>query len=185
MNSVISEALGELVELAVRRVPQGPRMVAIDGAAGSGKTSIAAHLAGMLGGQQYCVVVHMDDVYAGWDGLAGAPSLLEEQVLAPLGRGEPGRFHRWDWHQRRRGDEVVVPRRDWVIVEGVGSGSRICRPHLAALLFLEADEVVRKERGVERDGESFLSLWDGWARQEAALFSAEQTRRHADLIIRT
>lgn len=184
-TAVISETLRELVELAIGRTTTGPRVVGIDGPAGSGKTTMAARLAGVLGGDDQCFVVHMDDIYSGWDGLAEAPLLLEKFVLAPLRDGEQGRFRRWDWLEDRRADEVVVPRRDWVLVEGVSSGSRNCRPYLSAVLFMDADLDVRMRRGIERDGESFRPHWRRWARQEAALFAREQTREHADFIIRT
>lgn len=185
MTAVISEALRELADIAATRTPDAPRVIGIDGPAGSGKTTIASHLAAMLGGDDACVVVHMDDIYPGWDGLAAAPSLLEEHVLAPLRSGARGRFRRWNWERGLRAGEIVVPRRDWVLVEGVASGSRNCRPYLSALLFMYADEEVRMRRGIERDGESFRPHWQRWARQEEALFAAEETREHADVIIRT
>jgi pantothenate kinase-related protein Tda10 len=64
------------------------RVVAIDGPAGSGKTTLAARLAGRLRSP----VVHMDDLYPGWDGLAEAPLRLYEWVLQPLAAGRPGRY---------------------------------------------------------------------------------------------
>ncbi len=184
MSCATSELLDEFIALAQRSVPYPPRVVAIDGAAGSGKTTIAALLLERLG-EENASVVHMDDLYPGWDGLAEAPSLLVEHVLAPLHRGEEGRFRRWDWHADARADEIVVPRSDWVVVEGVGCGSRDARAYLSALLFMEAEHDVRMRRGIERDGEGFRPHWERWACQEAALFEAEQTRSQADMVIRT
>jgi hypothetical protein len=53
------------------------------------------------------------------------------------------------------------------------------------LIWLEADRDVRFQRGVERDGETFLPHWQRWAIQEDALFLADATRYRADLIINT
>ena len=49
--------------IAPRRVP----VVTIDGYSGSGKSTLAAALARLLPGWQ---VLHLDDWYPGWDGLA-------------------------------------------------------------------------------------------------------------------
>ncbi len=45
-------------------------------------------------------------------------------------------------------------------------------------VFVDADPILRKRRGITRDGESYRPHWDQWAAQEAALF-------HADLLIDT
>ena len=47
-----------------RRVP----VVTIDGYSGSGKSTLAAALVSLLPGWQ---ILHLDDWYPGWDGLAG------------------------------------------------------------------------------------------------------------------
>lgn len=127
----------------------------------------------------------MDDLYAGWGGLADAPSYLRETVLEPLRRGGEGCFEPWDWYQSRRSGQILVPRREWIIVEGVGSGSATVREHLSALIWLEAGEQVRRQRGLGRDGETFRPHWQQWAQQETELFQAEQTAAHADLVIHT
>ena len=164
-----------------------PRVIAIDGPSGAGKTTFAAVVAEEL----HCrtgtrpQVVHMDDIFPGWDGLAEAVDLVAALVLEPLSAGVGGRFRRWDWVADARADWVEVPVADWVVVEGVGSGSRRCRPHLAALAWMEADRAVRMARGIERDGESFRPHWQRWATQEQALFAAENTRDQADVILTT
>ena len=43
------------------------------------------------------VVVHMDDLYDGWDGLPRSTS-SSDTLLAPLAAGAPGRYRRYDWH---------------------------------------------------------------------------------------
>lgn len=164
-----------------------PGVIAVDGPSGSGKTTyadvVADELAARTGTRPQ--VVHMDDVYPGWDGLADAVGLVAEWVLEPLAAGGDGGFRRWDWEAGRRGESIVVPQAEWVILEGVGSGSRACRPHQSALIWIEADEGVRMRRGIERDGEAYRPFWERWAKQEQELFAREDTRAHADLVIRT
>jgi uridine kinase len=155
------------------------RVVAIDGHAGSGKSTLAARLASMLDAP----VVHMDDIYPGWDGLAAAAPLLRDWVLEPLARGRPARFQRYDWSVDMYRDWVEVPAADVLVVEGCGSGSRIVARYLSMLLWVEAPREVRFARGIERDGEAHGPLWRRWARQEDVLFAEEHTRERADYMV--
>ena len=169
----------ELAALVLARPPRagGTRVVAVDGPSGSGKTTLAARLAPLVGA---AAVLHMDDLYPGWDGLAAAVPLLVEQVLQPLAEGRPARYRRWDWGGGRWAEEHDVPAGGVLVVEGVGCGSRAAAPHLSALLWVEAPRELRMARGLERDGEAYAPHWRRWARQEAALFAAEGTRARAD-----
>ncbi|MGQ7296097.1 hypothetical protein [Quadrisphaera sp. KR29] len=180
-----AEAAADLV-LARPAGPGGVRVLAVDGPSGSGKTTLAAAVAGALRARGVdVVVVHMDDLYPGWDGLAEAVGLVTEQVLGPLSSGAPAAFRRWDWVAHTWVQRVPVPAAPVVVVEGVGCGSRPCAPHLAALVWVEADDDERMRRGVERDGEAYRPHWERWAVQERALFAAEGTRQRADLVLRT
>ncbi|WP_199701021.1 uridine kinase family protein [Jiangella rhizosphaerae] len=157
-------------------------VVAVDGPAGSGKTTLAARLASRL---DDAPVVHMDDLYPGWDGLARAAAAVAAEVLEPLAAGRPARYRRWDWHADRWAGWVDVPPAPVLVVEGCGSGSTPGAPYLALLLWVEAPHDVRMARGFERDGDAFRPYWERWARQEAALFAAERTRERADVRIDT
>lgn len=163
------------------------RVIGVDGPSGAGKTTFADSLAETLLALTGTPpqIVHMDDLYPGWNGLAEAVDLVVSRVLEPLSRGEGGMFERWDWLAGERAETVHVRVADWIVLEGVGSGSRRCRPHLAALAWLEADPATRLARGIERDGEAFRPHWEHWAQQEERLFAAEDTRTHAQAIVRT
>ncbi|PZF85938.1 uridine kinase family protein [Jiangella anatolica] len=170
-------------ELAARiRGLRSPVLVAVDGPAGSGKTTLAGRLAALLGDAP---VVHMDDLYPGWDGLAAAAVAVAPEVLAPLAAGRPARYRRWDWAASRWAGWVDVAPAPVVIVEGCGSGSTPGAPYLSLLLWVEAPHDVRQARGFERDGDGFRPHWSRWARQEDALFAAERTRERADVRIDT
>jgi uridine kinase len=156
-------------------------VVAIDGPSGSGKSTLAAALANRLGAP----VVHLDDIYPGWDGLAEAVPLLTSQVLEPLARGEHAAYQRWDWVQNRWAATVSVPRVPLLIVEGVGSSVRPAGDFAAVRIWVEADRAVRFERGMARDGAGYRPWWERWARQEDALFTADGTRQRADIVVDT
>ena len=182
-------AIQRLITRAESAVPQpgAPRVIAVDGPSGAGKTTFADEVADALtcrtGSRPQ--IVHMDDIYPGWDGLAEAVIRVSRDVLEPLSRGDAGRFRRWDWLAGEHAAWVDVPVAHWLILEGVGCGSRRCRPHLSALAWIDADADVRMARGIERDGESFRPQWERWARQEQQLFATEDTVSHADVIVAT
>ena len=169
------DALADMVRTSAPRA--GPtRVVAIDGRGGSGKSTLASRLATVLGAP----VVHMDDLYPGWDGLAAAAPLLRDWILRPLTRQEPVRYQRYDWSLDAYRDWHAMPPADVVVVEGCACGSRIVTPFLSILLWVEASEDVRYDRGIARDGETYRPHWERWAHQEDALFAAEGTRERAD-----
>lgn len=173
-----------LPELPPPRGDARPAIVAIDGPSGSGKTELAR----LLAAQHPCrvgAVVHMDDIYPGWQGLDQAPGLVTSWVLVPLWNREPATFRRWDWYRSSRGDEITIAPSEVVIVEGVGSGATVCAPYLSCLIFLDADETTRKQRALARDGGTFAPHWETWAAQEHAHFRAENTRSRATCIIET
>ncbi len=171
-----------LAALVLARPPRAgsTRVVAVDGPSGSGKSTLSARLAQALGGAR---VVHMDDLYPGWDGLADAVPRLAEWVVGPLAEGRDGAYRRYDWVAGAYAEEHAVPGGGVVVVEGVGSGSRAVAAHLSLLVWVEAPRAERFRRGIERDGEAYRPHWERWALQEQALFAAEGTRERADVVV--
>jgi uridine kinase len=161
------------------------RLVCVDGPAGSGKTTLAAALErcfrDLHGVSVY--VLHMDDVFGGWSGLGEGMSVVSADVVAPLRRGEPGRFRPFDWDRDSRKEERVVEPCDVLLVEGVGSGNSAYADDVTCLVWVEAPSDVRLERGVARDGEHMRERWLAWRVEEAAMFARERTRDRADLIV--
>ncbi|WP_344468122.1 hypothetical protein [Kitasatospora kazusensis] len=165
-------------ELSALAPSCGPvRLVAVDGHAGSGKTTFAGRLATALGGAP---VVHLDDLAThaepfGWVGR------LRGQVLEPLARGEQAVHLVYDWTARRFATERAVPAAPVVLIEGVGAGRRELRPWLARLVWMELDAPEARARGELRDGPALAEFWAGWARAEQAHFRADPSRPSADL----
>ncbi|MET7932937.1 hypothetical protein [Streptomyces sp. NPDC005322] len=180
-----SDPAGPLDALARRLLALPPscggvRLVAVDGHAGSGKTTFAARLAAALGDAP---MVHTDD-FATHEELFGWAGRLHERILAPLARGSAACYAPYDWVERRfaaarrRLDPAPV-----VLLEGVGSGRRAVRPYLAHLVWMDLPDLASWRRGQLRDGPELSAFWDGWRPAERAHFAADPSRPHAGTLI--
>jgi uridine kinase len=174
----------------------GPtRLLAVDGYAGSGKTTFAARLAEALGGgagggpgggpggAAGAPVVHLDDLatheeFFAWTGR------LRTEVLAPLTEGRPVRHRVYDW-ERARFDAVreLPAAPPFLILEGVGAGRRAVRPYLAALLWMDLDAETARNRGELRDGPSLADFWQRWTAEQAEHFRVDPSRPFADFLV--
>lgn len=151
-------------------------VVLIDGRSGTGKTTLGAQLAELLGAQ----LVHLDDLYPGWDGLRAAADAVVTDVL-----GTPSGYRRWDWVADAPTDWASADPDVPIVVEGCGALSRASAPLASLRVWLEADDTVRWDRAIGRDGEVFAREWDRWAAQEQAFIAAEDPAALADVVLRT
>ena len=182
-TSTADAALAAVLRLARQRSPAcgSVSVVAVDGPSGSGKSTLGIRIAAAL----TAPLIPMDDLYPGWDGLAAAVPLLVDQVLDPLACSAAARYRRWDWGEHQWDGTVDVPASPHVVVEGVGSSVRPAGDYAAVRVWVEADVEVRMARGIARDGEAYRPHWQRWQRQEQALFTADATRRRADVLLDT
>lgn len=154
-------------------------VILLDGGSGAGKSTLAAQLvaelAPVLGPVQ---LVAMDQLYAGWGGLAEGSRLVTHEVLA----AKPG-YHPWDWERDRRSPWVALDPASHLLVEGCGSLTTDTAAAATTRLWLEMDVGARKRRALDRDGELFRPWWDRWAVQEQRHWEANNPRALADLIV--
>lgn len=142
--------------------------ILVDGRSGSGKTTLARQLVGETGYQ----LVHLDDFYPGWGGLAAAAEMVARQVLHPH---TPG-FTRWDWEEGRPGEwQPLIPGAP-LIIEGAGAitaASISAARRLGETLSVRIDAPVtlRRERALRRDP-GYAPWWEMWAAQEDKHFAA-------------
>lgn len=179
----------DLAAEILRRAPRcgAVRVVAIDGTAGSGKTTFADRLAVALG---QAPVVHTDDL-ASHDHLFDWWPSLVESVFRPLQAGLPGRYRVYDWPAHRFGPSRDVPPAPVLIVEGVGSGRRELAPWLCYLIWVQSDPELAGSRGLGRDiqtlgdewRDELTGFWARWIEAERAHFAADPTVNRADLVI--
>jgi len=172
---------------ALRALPPscGPvRLIAVDGHAGSGKSTFADHLAAALGGADGgpAPVLHLDDL-ATHQELFGWTDRVLSQVVEPLSRGGCAHYEPYDWNLRRFGPSRSLPAAPVVLIEGVGAGRRALRPHLARLLWMERGAEESWARGRRRDGNGLSGFWDDWTVAESRHFSADPSRPFAQTLV--
>jgi len=177
---------GPVVELALA----GPallgrsRLICVDGPAGSGKTTLADLVVGEAERRGLSTeLIHMDDVFEGWGGLAEAGDRVRQWVVEPLAEGRPGEYPRYDWHLETYAEHVVVAPAELVVIEGVGSASLTFHDRISVLVWVEAAEEVRLRRGLERGVPDLQPYWRGWLQQEERLHEQERTRERADVLV--
>lgn len=171
---VVAHALGRPPTLGAAR------LVCIDGPAGSGKTTLAAEVAGLTAAP----VVHLDDLYPGWDGLFAVDAAVLD-LLRPLAEGRPGRYRRWDWYAGGYAETREVEPAPLLVLEGVGAGNRAWADLVTTLVWVEAPPDTRRTRALERDGDGLLEHWAGWTRDEKRLFAEQDTRARSHLVVDT
>jgi hypothetical protein len=160
----------------------GPvRLVAVDGHAGSGKSTFAGRLSRALGGDP--PVLHLDDLASHAELFDWTERMLSE-VIEPLARGRDAAYHPYDWNLRRFLAPRTLPAAPVVLIEGVGAGRRALRPYLAALLWMDRGAEESWARGRARDGAGLAGFWDGWTAAETRHFQSDPSRPFADALIR-
>ena len=139
---------------ATRAVP----VVTIDGYSGSGKSTLAAALTRLVNGWQ---VLHLDDWYPGWDGLAaGADSA--RRIAADLRAGRASSYEAWDWEHGITGATIRVPLAP-TIIEGCGA---IEAEADLSVWIADPGEDERRSRALARDGQTYAPHWQRWADQD-------------------
>jgi uridine kinase len=165
----------------------GARLIAIDGPAGSGKTTLAHDLADRLRVAGKSVqVLRLDDLYDGWSGLE--PSLarrVASQVLEPLAAGRSARWQAYDWEAGEFREWHDLAPVDVLVLEGCGAGALDLAPYITLLVWLETAPDIAAQRMAARDGIAVLDHLAGWRRSELTHFAANRTRERADVVIAT
>jgi uridine kinase len=178
MSSVVSPLAAQLRAAPAKAGPT--RVLAIDGRSGAGKSTLALKLQRELDAE----LITLDYLYGGWDGLSRGVALLVKQVLEPLSHGDSTQVPHYDWDQGQWQEprELIPPA--FLVVEGVGAGSRQVAKYTSVLVWLSATSPTRKRRGMDRDP-TYETHWDAWTEQEDLLFAQECPWERADVVLST
>lgn len=160
-------------------------IVLIDGRAGSGKSTFAKELQEILfrEGESLPRVIHMDDLYPGWEGLAEGSNYLERFILGPLTKGQTASWQEWDWQKNQRANWREFSGGTPLIIEGCGSISTRNAEVAFLKIWMEASFETRLRRWIEREGDD--SMFEVWAAQELDFYSKENSQHLASLLVET
>jgi len=171
LELVVSQTL-ELVDSGVTTP-----LILIDGRAGSGKSTLAAKLQNELfkQGESMPRIIHMDDLYEGWQGLALGAEYLQRFILQPLLTKKNASWQEYNWELEQRDRWREFSGGTPLIIEGCGSLNQFTSTVANISIWLEVDEEIRRARWHERDGNTFYEYFDIWAAQELDFIAREKS----------
>ena len=158
------------------------KIIVIDGPAGSGKTTLAKSLSGLL---ENCPIIHMDEIYDGWENALSPKTSqdLVEWIINPLLESRSIEFVKYDWYLEKRIEKVVINLPKVLIIEGVGSSSFEISKHASLKLWIEVNKETGINRVLTRDGQQIQELMKKWQSQESKFFIENNSKENSDIWI--
>jgi uridine kinase len=177
----INEALRDLFSDSAK-----PIVLAIDGPAGSGKSTLAGEIARAFSGTYSIEVIHLDELYNGWDE-ALSDELFQklDQLIAAQLIGKATDLAIYDWSAGSFSGSKEIKAVQLLIIEGVGSSNQLLHPNLTTSIWLDIDQSTGLTRVLERDGEEIRDEMVKWQKMESEYFARDLTRERADFILST
>jgi uridine kinase len=161
-------------------------IIAIDGPAGAGKTTLASNIHLALYQNFTSTIIHMDDLYIGWE---KALSVELTEVLSYIAQAhsqsQPISLSKFNWADSTFSPAEPIDDAQLIILEGVGSGQSAIREYLSALIWIEIDESKGLSRVLERDGEGIRIQMQKWLMTQEQHFALEKTENAADFVLTT
>jgi len=161
----------------------GMSLIAIDGRAGAGKTTLATRFFDELSVDKTVEVIHMDDLYNGWENALdeGLTKTLESIVNAHH-KKEGIEIDIFNWNSMSFGAKAMINPADILILEGVGAGQKVVRDAGATLYWLDIDAEEGIQRVLKRDGNQIAPQMKQWQIAQENHFMRDKTRENAEHI---
>ncbi len=177
----INEALRDLFSQATK-----PLVLAIDGPAGSGKSTLAGEIARAFSGTYEIEVIHLDELYNGWDN-ALSEELFQRiaQLIAAQRAGQVSELAIYDWSAGTFSGSREIKAAQLLIIEGVGSSNQLLHKSFTTSIWLDIDQSIGLARVLGRDGEEIRDEMVKWQQMESEYFARDLTRERADFILST
>jgi uridine kinase len=177
----INEALRDLFSQAPK-----PLVIAIDGPAGSGKSTLAGEIARGFAGTYDIEVIHLDELYNGWDE-ALSDELFQRisQLIAAQRAGLATDLAIYDWAAKSFSGSREIKAVQLLIIEGVGSSNLQLQNDLTTSIWLDIEQSIGLARVLERDGEQIREEMVKWQKMESEYFARDLTRERAEFILST
>jgi len=165
-------------------------LVAIDGSSCAGKTTLAAQLGALLGGN----VFHMDDYFL--QPQMRTPERLSQpggnvdaerffaEVLLPASRGETASVQKYDCHEDLLLPPVFYPPQRVSIVEGAYSLHPLLREYYDIRIFYRIKPALQSSRILARNGAEALKVFQSrWIPLENRYFEGLNIQSLCDIVI--
>ena len=156
-------------------------LLAIDGPAGAGKTTFAAKLESELSQSATVKVIHMDDLYNGWENALNNPlsEILDRISTAHLANRECV-IKIFNWQTMQFDTEETIMPTDYLIIEGVGAAQQIVRDSGATTYWLDIEPEIGLQRVLERDGAHIKEQMLRWQVEQDKHFARDETRENCE-----
>ena len=159
-------------------------LIAIDGPAGAGKTTLAAQFQRDFSKVKSVSIIHMDSLYAGWDNVFGERLTSQLEIIVSEHNAlRPFTVKIFNWASMVFDSCQTIEPTDILIIEGVGAGQRIVRDAGAITYWLDIEPSVGLERVLQRDGYEIESQMRQWQSDQEEHFASDLTRNHAHYIL--
>ncbi len=184
------EQVVSLIDLIPKK--QSTLLIGVDGCGGSGKSTLANKL------KEKCFhvsIVHMDDFYLPSSKIIksspekkpiGADfdwKRVLNQILEPISQNLEGRYQRCDREKDKLTEWHTVPIGGIVIVEGVYSIREELANKYDFTIWVECPRETRLLRGLERDGNEALEMWENnWMIPEDIYVQEHKPHQRADIM---
>ena len=168
----------------------GIRVIAIDGRAASGKSTLAKYLGVMLD----CDVIHMDDFFLP-ENLRTSRRLSEAggnvhyerfiaEVLPKLRKDAGFSYGKFDCSIKKINGSIKIRKSPWRIVEGAYSHSPKLGKYADLKIFYHIDPAEQKSRIFKRNGAKALEIFlSRWIPMEEKYISTFNIRGNADIVL--
>ena len=159
-------------------------LIAIDGPAGAGKTTLAAKFFKDFRDCKTVTVIHMDDLYDGWENalseqLTQKLKVITEAYLAH----EVFHVEIFNWVTLKFDELRRYEPADILILEGVGAAQRSVRDAGAITYWLDVEPSIGLERVLQRDGFDIRARMLQWQIDQERHFASDLTRIQAHHIL--
>ncbi|MCL2372674.1 MAG: hypothetical protein FWC78_04650 [Defluviitaleaceae bacterium] len=175
---VIAGEYVQVAEAASRLAGLAAGVIAIDGRAAAGKTTLAANLAKITG----ACIIHMDDFFL--PPQLRTPQRLAQpggnihherfakEVLPHINSGAAFKYNIFDCSIMAINGQRQIPASPWRIVEGVYSQHPIFGDYANVKLFCDIDKTTQMERILKRNGQKMAERFEKeWLPMEEEYFA--------------
>jgi uridine kinase len=174
------EALSEITQEVDQPI------IAIDGPAGAGKTTLASTISLALSPRMSTTIIHMDELYPGWENALGDELTKTLTWLTSCHKAKkPLLYSSFNWIANEFNPPKSHASTQLLILEGVASAQLPIEESLATSIWLDLDPEIGFRRVIERDGENISLEMKKWLVTQEQHFAADRTKERCEFLLST